>query len=68
MSIDYFREFALECRARMEALFKNWKINDAESRVESELLLVMVKQISAINVGYFYRQRTLTAYYADILL
>jgi Serine dehydrogenase proteinase len=68
MSIDYFREFAIECRLRMEGQFKTWEINDAESRVESDLLLEMVKQVSAIDVGNLYRQRTLTAYYADLLL
>ena len=68
MSIDYFTEFAIDCRLRMEGKFKTWQINDAKSRVESELLLEMVRQISAIDVGYFYRQRTLTAYYADLLL
>ena len=68
MSIDYFMDFAVQCRIKMESQFKTWKINDAESHVESELLLEMVKQISAIDVGKFYRQRTLTAYYAHLLL
>ena len=68
MSIDYFMDFAVGCRSNMEAAFRNAQIKDAESHVESELLLEMVGQISAINVGTFYRQRTLTAYYASLLL
>lgn len=68
MSIDYFMDFAVQCRTKLEATFKMASIEDTKSTVESDVLIEMVRQISAIDIGTFYRQRTLTVYYAHFLL
>jgi len=39
-----------------------------ETHVESELLVEMVKQVTAHNLGKFFRERTLTGHYAERLL
>jgi hypothetical protein len=67
MSIDYFMDFAVECRRKLELEFKKMNIM-AGSNVESDVLVQMVKQISSIQIGKLYRQRRLTAYYANLLL
>jgi hypothetical protein len=68
MAIDYFMDFAVESRRKMEMAFRSNQIENADSSVESDLLVEMLKQMGAMNVGKFYRTRTLTAYYARLLL
>lgn len=38
------------------------------SEVESNLLVEMARQLGTLNIGRFYRARTLTGYYAEMLL
>jgi hypothetical protein len=78
-SIDYYMNFAERCRENMEEmLFKVIKKRTNVpsvtpnpqicSSVESELLVEMVRQVGALNVGRFFRERTLTGHYAIRLL
>jgi hypothetical protein len=67
MSIDYFMDFAVECRTKLELEFKKKNVT-THSNVESDVLVEMVRQINSTQIGKLYRQRTLTAHYANLLL
>jgi hypothetical protein len=67
MSIDYFRNFATDCREQVERMLANLRSHSLSS-VESDLLVEMTRQLGALNIGKFYRARTLTGYYAEMLL
>jgi len=67
MSIDYFRDFATDCREQMEGMLRRLR-SSSSSNVESALLVEMTRQVGALNIGRFYRARTLTGYYAEMLL
>jgi hypothetical protein len=66
--IDSFLEFAHGARRSMEKILKQLDRNGACSSVDSDLLVQMVKEIGALTVGKYYRERTLTGHYAQILL
>lgn len=77
-SIDYYMEFAKECRERIEEMLSNLD-HESDTRlsltnprpttnVERHLLVEMVRQIGALNVGRFFRERTVTGRYANRLL
>ncbi|SRR5579885_1808662 len=68
MAIDYFINFAVDCRKRMEQSFRENGLEGAQSDVESQVLTEMLEQVKAINVGRYYRERTLTGYYSERLL
>jgi hypothetical protein len=69
MSIEYFMNFAIDCRAKMEEKINNEKCESMpKSNVESDLLVELVDQIDAITVGSLYRNRSLTEHYANLLL
>lgn len=67
MSIDYYLQFATECRQNIETMLKQIRATSS-TNVESDLLVEMVKQVQALNIGSFWRARRLTGYYAEILL
>ena len=67
MSIEYFMNFAVESRIKMESAMRENKLS-CNSSVESDLLVELVKQIKALTVGKLYRHRTLAEYYAKSLL
>lgn len=67
MSIDYFKDFASDCREQIERMLRRLRSNSS-SEVECALLVEMTRQIGALNIGRFYRARTLTGYYAEMLL
>ena len=67
MSIEYFMNFAVESRIKVESAIRENKLT-CNSRVESDLLIELVRQIKALNVGKLYRHRTLAEYYAKSLL
>jgi hypothetical protein len=78
-SIDYYIQFAQNCRKTTEQMLhdfirENLKgdlpvVNPEPSTdVERYLLCEMVKQVGALNVGRFFRERTLTGHYAYRLL
>jgi hypothetical protein len=66
--IDSFREFAHDARQTMEKFLKQLQRQGAVSCVDSDLLVQMVKEIGALTVGRYYRERTLTGHYAQVLL
>lgn len=78
-SIDYYIEFAQICRERIETMLEQIIkgrtatplpiVNPKPcTDVESHLLVEMVEQVGALNVGRFFRGRTLTGHYAVRLL
>lgn len=67
MSVEYFMNFAVESRIKIESAFKENRLT-YNSRVEADLLIELVKQIKALNVGKLYRHRTLAEHYAKSLL
>ncbi len=60
-AIDKYIEFVKHCKKTIE---------DAgmETNLEEALLVEMVRQIGATNIGSFFRKREWTKYYAEILL
>jgi len=67
MSIDYYLEFATDCRRQIEIMLQQIR-SSSSTNVENELLVEMVRQVRALNIGRFWRARRLTGYYAEILL
>jgi hypothetical protein len=67
MSIDYYIRFATECRQQIEQMLQRIR-SSFSTNVDSELLVEMVKQVHSLNIGRFWRARTLTGYYAEVLL
>jgi len=67
MSIDYFRNFVTDCRGQLERMLQKIK-SRSSTDVDSALLVEMTRQAGALNIGRFYRARTLTGYYAEMLL
>lgn len=61
ISIDRYIEFVKHCKKTIE---------DAgmKTNLEDTLLAEMVRQVGAIKIGSFFRERELTKYYAEILL
>jgi Serine dehydrogenase proteinase len=66
--LDSFSDFARGAREKTEQLLQRLDRNNATSTVDSDLLVQMVKEIGALTVGRYYRERTLTGHYAEILL
>ena len=66
-SIDYYIDFAKECRRRIEEMLKRSGFNSS-THVENELLCEMVKQVGGLTLGEFFRARVLTGFYAENLL
>jgi hypothetical protein len=78
-SIDYYMEFAQKSRQKIEEMLNDF-LQDASKEgspivrprpttdVERHLLVEMVKQVGALNVGRYFRERTLTGHYAIKLL
>lgn len=67
-SIFQFIRFALNSRQSMEEKFESIGLENRKSSVESDLLVEMVKQIKAPELGSLYRQATVTTMYAVKLL
>ena len=66
--LDSFLEFAHGARKKAEENLKELQRDGASSSIDSDLLVQMVKEIGALTVGRYYRERTLTGHYAQILL
>ena len=66
-SVDYFMDFAEEARERIERCLQKLGSKNTSS-VDSDLLVKMVEQITALTVGKYFRERTLTGHYAQELL
>lgn len=78
-SIDYFMNFARNCRQMVEEMLHDFTQERLKTglpmvnpkpctEVERYLLVEMVNQVGALNVGRFFRERTLTGHYAYRLL
>jgi ATP-dependent protease ClpP protease subunit len=68
VAIDYYMQFAQECRESIETMFRDRGMDHKETRVESDLLVELVKQVGAIQLGTFYRMRKYTQEYATKLM
>jgi hypothetical protein len=66
-TIDSFMDFAQDARRKMEELLGQLD-NHARSNVDSELLVAMVEEVGAMEIGKYYRERNLTGRYAQTLL
>ena len=67
-NIDNFLEFAKKARQTIEELLQHLGCSKAYTSVDSDLLVEMVKQVTALQVGKFFRERVLTGHYAEELL
>jgi hypothetical protein len=67
-AIDSFLEFANRARKKIEKMLIEVGREGAASCVDSDLLVQLVKEVGALQVGRFYRERTVTGQYAEILL
>lgn len=68
-SIDYFRLFATHCREMIEDLLKKRGLEEhRDTNVDSELLVEMVRQVKALDIGTLYRNSDLTGHYARKLM
>lgn len=73
MNIDYYMNFVGECRTAIEeSLIEMEKRmprgKKLKTDVEEPLFVELVKQVGALNIGMFFRERTLTGHYAEVLL
>jgi hypothetical protein len=68
ININYFRDFAIKCRVKIEDIFKDKNYTDAETSVESELLKAMTIDVGAMKIGHMYREQRLTGAYARKLM
>lgn len=62
IAVDKYIEFVQQCKKSIEDCTKSG------TNVEEALLVELVKQVGAINIGTFFRNREITKYYAEILL
>jgi hypothetical protein len=67
LNIDYYMQFVRDCREGIEKMLKQGRFT-GKTDVDSALLVEMVRQVGALNVGRFFRERTMTGHYADRLL
>lgn len=69
VSLDYFRSFAVDTRMKTQQALNTLRGGqEAKTDVESQLMVEMVRQVGALNIGRFYRERTVTGEYARVLL
>ncbi len=66
IAIDKFIEFVKHCKDTIENNING--STEIKTNIEDALLVEFVKQIGAINIGIFFREREVTKYYAEILL
>jgi ClpP class serine protease len=66
-SVDSFVEFAVSAREKIERLLTRLGSQN-ETRIDADLLVSMVEEIGALEVGKYFRERTLTGAYAEELL
>ena len=66
-SVDNFVEFATTAREKVEKLLQAIGSQHA-TELDSDLLCEMVKQVGALKIGEYFRERLLTANYAQVFL
>ncbi|MFI5087002.1 MAG: hypothetical protein ACHP7I_01285 [Terriglobales bacterium] len=67
-SVDSFIEFTKKVRQTVEQMLAGCAREGISTTVDSDLLVQMVKEVGALKVGKYYRERTLTGHYAEVLL
>ncbi len=67
-AVDSFMDFAKGARTKIEQSLEEMGRSASTSAVDSDLLVQMVKEVGALRVGKYYRERSLTGHYAQILL
>jgi hypothetical protein len=66
-TVDSFMEFAQNARKRIEEQLALIGCSGV-TNIDSDLLVTMVKEVGAMQVGKYYRERLLTGHYAETLL
>lgn len=66
-TVDGFMDFAKRARQVIEEQLRKMDSNSG-TNVDSELLVAMVRDVGALQVGKFFRERNVTGYYAKELL
>ena len=67
-TVDSFMEFAHDARKKIEEQLARMLDCKGTTNVDSDLLVAMVKEVGAMQVGKYYRERNLTGQYAETLL
>jgi hypothetical protein len=67
-AVDSFLDFAQKAREKTEKLLDRLGRNTSASCIDSDLLVQMVKEVGALTVGRYYRERAVTGHYAQVLL
>lgn len=62
IAVDKYIEFVEQCKTVLE------KSAQFSTNVAEVLLVELVQQVGAINIGTFFRNREITKYYAEVLL
>jgi Serine dehydrogenase proteinase len=66
-TVESFMEFAQDARKKIEELLARID-SKRKTTVEADLLVAMVEEVGAMQVGKYYRERNLTGQYAETLL
>ena len=66
-TVDSFMEFAQDARKKIEEQLARMD-SKGKTNVDSDLLVAMVEEVGAMQVGKYYRERNLTGQYAETLL
>lgn len=67
-TIDSFVDFSVDARKRIEELLERLGRDQSRTQVDSDLLVSLVQGVGPLQVGKFFRERTLTGHYAQELL
>ena len=67
-SMDFFTDFAIQCRLKTDAALKGDGSQKSGSRVETDLLSELIRNVGPQGIADYYRQRTIAAKYAYRLL
>lgn len=67
LNVDYYMGFTTRFRRQIEEMLKEIGTNSS-TNIDSALATELVKDVRPLNVGKFFRERTLTGYYAERLL
>jgi hypothetical protein len=66
-TVDSFMGFAQDARKKIEELLSQFD-KHCGTNVDSDLLVAMVEEVGAMEIGKYYRERNLTGRYAQTLL
>lgn len=72
INIDYYIRFVEECRKKLEDILdgreRKYHKDVPITKIEEPLLVALVKEVGTLRIGKFFRERLLTAQYAEALL